>query len=60
MPKPKKMNLNEVARSITLKEGGKQSLSISQVKEVLCLALEIFGDYPAYEVLRVIYERSHK
>jgi hypothetical protein len=33
-------NLNEVARRITLQEGGKVSLSIAQVKEVMRLTLQ--------------------
>ena len=32
--------MNKVAREITLKEGGKVSISIAQVKEVLKLFLE--------------------
>ena len=33
------MNLNDLAREITLEEGGKVNLSIAQVKEVLKIAL---------------------
>ena len=34
------MNLNELARTITLKESGKQEVSIAQVKEIMKLLLE--------------------
>jgi predicted DNA-binding antitoxin AbrB/MazE fold protein len=34
------MNLNDLAKTITLKEGKKVSLPISQVKEVLRLVLK--------------------
>lgn len=33
------MNLNDLAREITLEEGGRVNLSIAQVKEVLKLTL---------------------
>jgi len=33
------MNLNDMARRITLREGGKLNLSIAQVKEVMRLTL---------------------
>ena len=34
------MNLNELAKEITLKEGLKESISIAQVKEVLGIILK--------------------
>lgn len=36
----KRINMNEVAREITLQEGGKISISIAQVKEVCKLLLQ--------------------
>jgi hypothetical protein len=33
------MNLNELAREVTLKEGGKKQISIAQVKEVMKILL---------------------
>ena len=33
------MNLNKAAKNVTLREGGKESLSIAQVKEVIRLFL---------------------
>lgn len=34
------MNLNELARLVTMREGLKESISIAQVKEVLKIVLE--------------------
>ena len=34
------MNLNELAREVTLKEGKKEQMSIAQVKEVMKILLE--------------------
>ena len=48
------MNLNTVARYITLKEGGKVSVSIGQVKEILRLTLIEFAKYPTGEVLKTL------
>lgn len=39
----KRINLNEMAKDITLAEGGKVNLPIGQVKEVIRLALEWMG-----------------
>jgi len=39
-----KINLNEMAKSIALDEGGKKSISIAQVKEVIKLTLEYLAD----------------
>lgn len=36
------MNLNKLAKEITLREGGKKSLTIAQVKEVLRHLGDIF------------------
>ena len=44
------MNLNELARAITEAEGGKQSLSIAQVKEVLKITLTQLANMPYAEV----------
>jgi hypothetical protein len=47
-----RINLNELARDITLQEGKKQSISIAQVKEVLKLYFEIVGaTYTDREIL---------
>lgn len=39
-----RINLNDLARTITLREGRKQEVSIAQVKEVLRITLEELGD----------------
>ncbi len=48
------MNLNDLARRIALKEGGKVNLSIAQVKEVLRLALEELAKREEAEVIRTL------
>ena len=39
----KKINMNELAKLVTLREGGKQNLSIAQVKEVLACTFTILN-----------------
>lgn len=47
------MNMNELAREVTLREGKKKSLSIAQVKEVLkCLKQVIYLEKGAEEAAR--------
>jgi len=48
------MNLNELAKQITLREGKKVSISIAQVKEVLSITLEELGKYSDDEIMRTI------
>jgi len=48
------MNLNEMARDITLREGGKISISIAQVKEIMKIFLQELADYSDDEILVVI------
>ena len=48
------MNLNDLARKITLKEGKKKSISIAQVKEVMRLLLIELSEMQGYEALDVI------
>jgi len=47
------INLNDFARKITLEEGGKQSLSIAQVKEVIRLTLVELANADAEDVAEV-------
>ena len=57
-----KINLNVMAKHITLEEGGKKSLSIAQVKEVMKLTLEYLRqewyDGNEEEVIRLIKKNS--
>ncbi len=55
------INLNDFARTITLKEGGKQNLSIAQVKEVLRLTLIELASMDIDDVLGVLkrYKSKH-
>ena len=53
--KPGRLNLNTLAREITLLEGKKQSISIAQVKEVLACVRQVLGarkTVPCSEILR--------
>ena len=44
MSSPK--NMNELARAISVYEGGKQELSIAQIKEVLALLSDYLAEDP--------------
>ena len=48
------LNLNYLAKSITLKEGGKESISIAQTKEVMRLLLTKLASLDENEVLKVV------
>ena len=39
-----KINMNELARAVTLREGGKENLSIAQVKEVIKATFDEISD----------------
>ncbi|KKL61008.1 hypothetical protein LCGC14_2199610 [marine sediment metagenome] len=52
--KKKKTNLNDMARRITLKEGGKVNLPIAQVKEVMKLTFEELADMPIAMVAHIL------
>jgi hypothetical protein len=48
------MNLNELAKDITLQEGKAQSLSIAQVKEVMKLVFTRLADLSSSEVEKIL------
>ena len=48
------MNLNDMAKRITISEGGKKNLSIGQVKEVMKLTLMDLGTFEDKEVLKTV------
>ncbi len=48
------MNLNKIARKITLEEGGKVNLSIAQVKEVIRLYNKELAEHAPSEVLKML------
>lgn len=48
------MNLNELARKITLKEGLKESISIAQVKEVMKILFIELSLLEEKEVLAIL------
>ena len=48
------INLNSLARDITLKEGKKKNLNIGQVKEVMKLTLEALASLEMVDVARLI------
>lgn len=53
------MNLNHLARKITLAEGKKVNLSIAQVKEVLRLLLLVVQKMSARDLVRFL-SKIHK
>jgi len=59
-----KINLNSMAKVITLNEGGKENVSIAQVKEIIKLTLEYLADEwdddNENEVINVIKKYSEK
>jgi len=48
------MNLNKLAKEVTLIEGKKKSISIAQVKEVINITLSKLSEYPDEEILKAI------
>jgi len=48
------MNLNEFARRVTLEEGGKISISIAQVKEVMRIVFRMLARMPPSQVSRIL------
>jgi len=46
----KKMNLNNMAKRITLKEGGKRNLNIGDVKEVMKLIFQTLAKLSIWEI----------
>ena len=50
-----KINLNELAREVTLVEGKKESVSIAQVKEVMNILFRMLGEYPVEDVVDTIF-----
>jgi hypothetical protein len=60
MPKIQRIDLNEVAREITLEEGGKINLSEGQVKEVLRLVLTRLASRDLFEVAQTLIHYKNK
>ena len=54
------MNLNKLARKITLKEGGKVNLPIGQVKEVMKLLFIELAKLKPGEAQRTINRYKHR
>lgn len=51
------INLNKLALQITEEEGGKQNLSIAQVKEVLRISLDLLAQEAPSDVLKLLESR---
>ena len=49
-----KMNLNELAKEITLAEGGKTEVSIAQVKEIMRLLFERLAELEPLELFKIL------
>jgi len=54
------MNLNEIAKNITLKEGKKVSLPIGQVKEVIKLFIEEMEKYTPDDIIKTMQRQWFK
>lgn len=58
------MNLNDLARTVTLKEGKKKSVSIAQIKEVMKILLtelaQLDFNYEVEIILRRYRGKSNK
>jgi len=56
------MNLNDLARRVTLKEGKKKSISIAQVKEVIRLTLIELANQDYEQTIKTLvrYQRNGK
>ena len=54
------MNLNTIAKNITLKEGGKVNLPVAQVKEVMRLFILELSNYPEREILSMMDKQWDK
>ena len=50
-------NLNDLAKTITLKEGKKVDISIAQVKELLNI---IFTDYDLETIIKIYFKYNKK
>lgn len=48
------MNLNELARRITLEEKGKKEVSIAQVKEIMKLVFEYLTTIEPLELFKIL------
>ena len=54
------MNLNDLARRVTLREGKKKSVSIAQVKEIIGLTLEELADENIFSVWVTLRRKKRK
>lgn len=54
------MNLHELACEITIREGGKQSLSVAQVKEVIRLLCDKFREDPQATLETLFYASKRR
>lgn len=52
--KKSRINLNTLAKAITLREGKKESLNIADVKECLKITLEELGKFEDWEIIKLI------
>lgn len=53
-----KINENKLAQQVVEMEGGEQSLSIAQVKEVISKTFKALAEYPMSEVVALVEKHS--
>lgn len=49
-----KINMNEVARKVTLSEGGKSEANIAETKQILSIFLSILANYRPSQVMELL------
>lgn len=49
-----KINMNKVAKEVAAKEGGVQSVSIAQIKEVLRLGIDVLKGFKVSQVVELL------
>jgi len=49
-----RINLNELARTVTLKEGKKRNLNMADVKEVMSILLKEMAGLKDYQIQNII------
>jgi len=54
------VNLNDLAKEITLKEGKAKNMSIAQVKEVMKITLEELAEMDMLELAKVLKKYQKK
>ena len=52
------MNLNEFAKTISLKEGKKIQVNIAQIKEIMKCIFQVLSTYENEEIIKSLYKKK--